>query len=469
MKVFSRCITFYGGFVDKYMGDGIMALFGAKKASEHDTESAIRAALKMQIQLFAYNAYLNKQPGFEQVELGLRIGINTGIVSVGKVGQSREGDFTVYGPEVNLASRMESNAPVNGIMLPAATRKLVDHVFDFIPLGAKQVKGIDTPIECWQPKGLKVQSQPRWQRLNSRFIGRETEMQTLSEAFSRVKTAVGTKRSRIISIEAEAGMGKTRLLYEFRKSVETEAVFISAACNSVSPTPLNLFANLFENYFALRINEAPQEKLNKLERGFAELKATAPEELKAELDDAFAMIAFLLEIKIPDPRVKQGGKDLLQHLMQAAESVLRIILAKAAATGLPIVFVIDDLHWIDESSAAALEHIISHFSQWDQAQLWLLLFRQEYSVPEYLFRSGKFTRIELHPLNEQDIANLILSYSRQLDLSEDTIERVVQLSAGNPFFLEEWCNYIADLAPEDMQDLPVPAILHALILSRLDN
>ncbi|MDD3096137.1 MAG: adenylate/guanylate cyclase domain-containing protein, partial [Candidatus Cloacimonetes bacterium] len=113
MKIFSKCITFYGGFVDKYIGDGIMALFGAKKATEHDTQRCILAAIKMQEQLRLYNSLLVRERGFENLELGLRVGINTGMVSVGKVGQSREGDFTVYGPQVNLASRMESNAPVN--------------------------------------------------------------------------------------------------------------------------------------------------------------------------------------------------------------------------------------------------------------------------------------------------------------------------------------------------------------------
>lgn len=88
MKIFTRCIAFYGGFVDKYMGDGIMALFGAKKATEHDTQRAILSALKMQEQLRLYNSLLAREPGFEHLELGLRIGINTGLVSVGKVGQS---------------------------------------------------------------------------------------------------------------------------------------------------------------------------------------------------------------------------------------------------------------------------------------------------------------------------------------------------------------------------------------------
>jgi len=92
MKIFTRCINFYGGFVDKYIGDGIMALFGAKKATEHDTQRAILSAIKMQEQLRLYNNLLAREPGYEDLVLGLRVGINTGVVSVGKVGQSREGD-----------------------------------------------------------------------------------------------------------------------------------------------------------------------------------------------------------------------------------------------------------------------------------------------------------------------------------------------------------------------------------------
>ena len=158
MKIFTKCIVFYGGVVDKYMGDGIMALFGAKKATEQDTERSIHAALKMQQQLNLYNSLLARQPGFENLSLGLRIGINTGLVSVGKIGQSRGEEFTVYGPQVNLASRMESNAPVNRIMMPAHTKKLVERIFDFEHQGSVQVKGFEEPINAWLVVGAKLES-----------------------------------------------------------------------------------------------------------------------------------------------------------------------------------------------------------------------------------------------------------------------------------------------------------------------
>jgi class 3 adenylate cyclase/tetratricopeptide (TPR) repeat protein len=479
MKVFSRCVTFYGGFVDKYIGDSIMALFGAKKASEQDTERAIRAAFKMQQQMKLYNDYLRRQPGFEEVELNIRIGINTGVVSVGKVGESREGDFTVYGPEVNLASRMESNAPVGGIMVPEPTKKMVEHIFDFNSLGQKSVKGIDAPVSCWQPVGLKLVAAQRWQRSGGSFIGREEELAFLAGALDRIRDeerpgsgfteALPPPRPLLVGINADAGLGKTRLIYEFQRLHETGAVYVKGTCTGISPTPLNLFANLFESWFALRVNEPVEDKRQKLERGFARLAEGCEAETRPGLDDAFPLIAFLLEIRTEDPRLRQTGKDLLQHLMQAVHAVLDGILESSRGLNKPLVFILDDLHWMDDSSSAALEHIINRFAQSDLPTLWILAYRNEFKVPGYLKRMRGFSEIELMPLSGPDIAKLILNYSKQLELSEATIDKVAELSAGNPFYLEEWCNYIADLGDSHLQEIPVPANLNSLILSRLDS
>lgn len=478
MKVFSRCVTFFGGFVDKYIGDSIMALFGAKKATEHDTERAIRAALKMLQQLDLYNDYLRRQPGYEDVELSVRVGINTGLVSVGKVGESREGDFTVYGPEVNLASRMESNAPVGGIMLPASTKRLVEHVFEFDHLGMKTVKGIDTPVDCWQPLRVKTDDEDRLARYSRQFIGRDKEMSALRDALQRSTFTTETDafaaelpppRPVIAGVRADAGLGKSRLVYEFAREAADAAIFINGACNGVSPTPLNLFANLFENHFCLRVSEGMEDKKRKLDTAFASLNRDADDTQRAALTDAYPLISFLLEIRNEDPRLKQAGKDLLQHLMVAVDTVLDAILRCVGRGGKPLVFVLDDMHWLDESSAAALEHIINRFSQSSFPSMWVLLYRPDFTVPGFLSRMRGFFEFELHPLSEAEIDGLIMEYGKHLDLSESTIAKVVHLSAGNPFYLEEWCNYIASLPHTDWADMPVPANLHALILSRLDS
>lgn len=478
LKVFSRCVTFYGGFVDKYIGDAIMALFGAKKASEQDTERAIRAGLKMLEQLKLYNQKLRQQPGYEDVELSVRVGINTGTVSVGRVGESREGDFTVYGPEVNLASRMESNAPVGRIMLPLATKKLVEQIFEFEHLGPRQVKGIDQPVDCWSPLGLKSLEATLAQRYGSSFIGREGELNSLKEALDQIIAQRGMSfpegelpppRPVIIGIRADAGIGKSRLVYEFRRANSDQAEFIVAACDGVSPTPLHLFARLLEQRFGLRTTEAHDEKLAKLQAAYAALYEAADAELSSSLKDAFPLIAWLLEIRVEDERLKQGGKDLLQHLLLAVNTVLEAVMAQCAQAGKPLVLVLDDLHWLDDSSSAALEHLVNRFSQSEMPSLWLLPYRPEFDPPAFLKRMRGFSEIALEPLDEKSITELVLRHTRHLDLSERSIEQVVSLSAGNPFYLEEWCNYVSGLPETDWQDMPVPASLNALILSRLDS
>ncbi|PKL40220.1 MAG: hypothetical protein CVV42_21370, partial [Candidatus Riflebacteria bacterium HGW-Riflebacteria-2] len=358
MKIFSRCISYYGGFVDKYMGDGIMALFGAKQASEQDTERAIMAALKMQQQLKLYNKMLCKQAGFEAVELGLRIGLNTGMVSVGKVGADREGDFTVYGPEVNLASRMESNAPVNGIMLPQSTMKQVTRSFNFEPVGAKSVKGFDEPIECFIVLSPKFEGSLHHRNHSTHFIGREAELAKL-QAFITQSIPLQTP---VVHIKGEAGLGKTRLVYEFERANAELAIFLHGACSAISPAPLNLFSSMLEVYLQIQLNEAPEIKLSKLNTAFVKLTANLNEQDTQELIDIKNLIAFLLEIKLDDPRLKQSGTDLLNHLFIAVETFIRHIAKQAAQAAKPLIIILDDLHWMDEASGRVLENIVNNYS-----------------------------------------------------------------------------------------------------------
>ena len=142
-KVFTSSVEKHGGYVDKYAGDEIMALFGAKVASEVDTHRSISCALDMLDKLDKFNSYIINSPKFnidKENKLSMRIGINTGMVTTGAIGKEREGDYTVYGDSVNLASRMESNAPTNTIMLPEETMTLVNTYFHFKDHGSIEVE-----------------------------------------------------------------------------------------------------------------------------------------------------------------------------------------------------------------------------------------------------------------------------------------------------------------------------------------
>ncbi|MCB5271853.1 MAG: tetratricopeptide repeat protein [Candidatus Cloacimonetes bacterium] len=458
MKIFSRCINFYGGFVDKYMGDGIMALFGAKKATEQDTQRSILAAIKMQEQLALYNKLLTREPGFEGLELGLRIGINTGMVSVGKVGESREGDFTVYGPEVNLASRMESNAPVNRIMLPKSTMQLVADIFDFESQGPVSVKGMDEPIDCWLVIGQKTEARTA---PKSVFIGRDLELKALHEAFAKAKS--GTQ---IVGLKGDAGIGKSRLIQEFTTHAEN-ALILQGACSTISPSPFNLFSKIFENYFQIRHSAPVEQKKAGLNEA---LKALAEESSNPqEILDSLPLIGLLLEIRYPDPRIEQKGKDLLNHCLRAVETVLMALIAKASKAGEGIILILDDIHLVDEPSAQAIDFLLARHEAQNTGILILALYRLDYPILSSITDHPAFQELELTALDQHGIDELLNHYTTDMNLSETTLKLVSELSNGNPFFLEEWCNYIGNLPKTELDEYPVPGNLHALILSRLDN
>lgn len=458
MKIFSRCINFYGGFVDKYMGDGIMALFGAKKATEQDTQRSILAAIKMQEQLKLYNKLLAREAGFENLELGLRIGINTGQVSVGKVGQSREGDFTVYGPEVNLASRMESNAPVNRIMLPKSTMQLVEDIFDFESQGPVSVKGMDEPIDCWLVLGQKTEARTA---PKSVFIGRQEEMKSLISAYHKAKNS-----TQVLGLKGDAGIGKSRLIQEFSAHTEN-ALILQGTCSSISPSPFNLFSKIFENYFQIRHNAHVKQKKARLSEA---LKLLAEESSNPqEILDSLPLIGLLMEIRYPDPRIEQKGKDLLNHLMQAVETVLLAIIAKANKAEQGIILILDDIHLVDEASAQALDFLMAKLQVQKIGILIFALYRLDYDIQTCITAHPTFQELELTALNQADIDELLSHYTADMHLSDLTLKKVSELSNGNPFFLEEWCNFIGNLPKTNLDEYPVPGNLYALILSRLDN
>lgn len=456
MKIFSKCITFYGGFVDKYIGDGIMALFGAKKATEHDTQRCILAAIKMQEQLRLYNSLLVRERGFENLELGLRVGINTGMVSVGKVGQSREGDFTVYGPQVNLASRMESNAPVNRIMLPLHTKQLVDSIFDFEHLGMVSVKGMDEPIDCYLVVGQKTQGQ---HAPKSVFIGREEELHALSEAYKSAQSSF-----QIVGLKGDAGIGKSRLIQEFCAHLDPTDV-LHGVCSSISPSPFNLFTRIFEDQFQLQHNMPTTQKKDILEAAMQTLALKCDD--SEELLDTIPLIGMLLDIRYQDPRIQQKGKDLLNHLLRAIELVFMTLIRNAK--GRTLVLILDDIHLVDEASSLALEHLLGRMDAEEINLLLIALYRLDFSILPGITGHQSFQELEILALDQSRIEELVRHYTKNLHLSDTTLKLVCDLSAGNPFFLEEWCNYIANLPKTELDEYPVPGNLHALILSRLDN
>ncbi len=269
MKIFTRCIVFYGGVVDKYMGDGIMALFVREKPRSK-IQNALSTRQSRCNNSFSFTTPCSlPQPGFETLELGLRIGINTGLVSVGSIGEQRGDEYTVYGPEVNLGSRMESNAPVNRIMMPLGTKKLVDRIFDFDHNGPVTDKGFSAPIDTWLVIGPKQDSSLHRRNQEIRYIGRETGLEFLKSVFNNsMAESFGKREDKIscVSIMGEAGLGKNSMVYEFERAHDEQIRALHGACSAVIPSPLNLFISMFESLFRIQVNEALESRNASLKR-----------------------------------------------------------------------------------------------------------------------------------------------------------------------------------------------------------
>ena len=489
MQLFTSRIKHFGGFIDKYEGDLVMALFGAKVASEQDTERAIEAGLQMLAVLEQFNRAVSQRLGFE-VNISVRIGINTGEVTTGKVGEKREGDFTVYGDAVNLASRIESNAPLNRIMLTKATMQKVLHAFDFEPHGDIQVKGKTESIDAWLVSGSKTERLSRWQVRWTAFVGRELEMARLQQKHEQVVARLeslstpsisSTYKPIVVGLKGEAGMGKSRLIDEFLKQIGAESFYLHGTTPRLVQQAYGLFISMIRRQLGISPLDDQTVARQKLEESLTKLtESLDDDQSRARLQESLPLLGNLLNLPFDDVRLTLPPKDLQPHLQTAIRYFIEACAAKANKSGDPLVVVLEDLHWADSPSLATLEFLLFTLNLEEKRRnselkqiLFLLTYRPEYSPTRGILADSEYEEVELSTLTPELAQALIESIVRgrgSVSVSPETLDLVMERSSGNPFFIEEWASYIAEskvsVAPSS---LPVPSTLQALILARMDQ
>jgi class 3 adenylate cyclase/tetratricopeptide (TPR) repeat protein len=433
----------YGGTVEKFIGDAVMAVFGAPLAHEDDAERAIRAGLR----ILETIGELNEQDA--GLSLQVRIGINTGEAVVALGARPEQGEGIVTGDVVNTASRLQGTAPVGGIAVSEQTYGQTKRIFDYEPLEQVSVKGKAQPLDIWQPLKARARFGSDVMRTHATpLVGRELEKPLLIGTFER---SAQQRSCQLVTIVGEPGVGKSRLCAELFRYIDERPELVTWRQGRCLPYGDGIA------FWALG-------EIVKAECGI--LESDSPEEAGAKLERA-------LPAEDPDlpwlkarlaPLVGSGGEPASQ---EESFTAWRRFLESLAAQG-PTVLVFEDLHWADPALLSFLEHLVD----WAEAVPLLVLCTARLELyerhPSWATGLRNATTINLAPLTTEETARLIGSLLDRAVLPAETQRALLERAGGNPLFTEEFVRLLADRG-ELAETEEVPASVQALIAARLDT
>ena len=441
----------YGGTVDKFTGDGIMAVFGAPAALEDHAKRACLAALGIQEEAKRLAATVKDRDG---VTLQLRVGLNSGQVIAGEIGSGALG-YTAIGEQVGMAQRMEAVAPPGGVMLSASTARLVE---DSVTLGEPElvrVKGADAPVPAHRLLGMA--EEPRGAvRAESDLVGRRWEMSAVEGLLERVIDGHGA----VLGVVGPPGIGKSRLVREATTTAGSRGVevFIAFCESHTSQVPFHVVARLLRAAIGVEGFDGQVARDRVRER----VPDADPEDLLL-LDDLLGIADPHTPLPAIDPDARRRR---LTALLNAA------LLARQT----PAVYVVEDAHWIDEVSESQLAEFLTVIPQ--TPSLLLVTYRPEYRGA--LSRATGAQTIALAPLSDSETTTLI-SALLGADASDGALgKKIAERAAGNPFFAEEMVRDLAErgvlrgqsgayLSTAEVGEVNVPITLQATIAARIDR
>jgi class 3 adenylate cyclase len=461
-EILSAGVHRFGGTVNQYTGDGIMALFGAPLAHEDHAQRACFAALWLRDALRAYTDELRIECG---LGFSVRTGLHSGEVVVGKIGDDLRMDYTAQGHTVNLAARMQQIAEPGHAYLTADTARLVEGYFALRDLGATAVKGVSEPVGVRDLEGmgaLRTRLAVSRARGFSKFVGRSDETALLDSALERSLSGGGLT----VGVVAEAGTGKSRLCFEFLERCRARGltIFETRAVAHGRQIPLLPMLELMRDFFSIEERDSDRVAREKI-AGRLLL-------LDERLADDVPLFFDLLGVPDPDRPAPALDPDEAQRRLFAA--MRGIVLADGAID--PGVVVVEDLHWIDPASDALLAHILEANAA--TRGLVLLNFRPDYEAG--WMRQSWYQQLPLAPLGAEAIRELLESLLGSDSSVAGLADLVEARSAGNPFFIEEIVQELAEAGALEgakgcyrltrpIESLAVPATVQAVLAARIDR
>jgi predicted ATPase/class 3 adenylate cyclase len=448
-----------GGFVARYMGDGVLAYFGYPQAHEHDDERAVRAGL-------ALVEAVPKLITAANAPLRVRVGIATGLVVVGDlVGSGEAQERGIVGDTPNLAARLQSIAEPNTIVIADGTRRLIGNLFELRDLGVRNdLKGIAGPARVWAV--LRANSVgSRFDALHTAgltaLVGREEESELLLRRWSRAKTGEG----QIVLLSGEAGIGKSRLtagLLE-RLSGEPHALLRYFCSPQRTDSPFHPIIGQLERAAGLAYDDTPRARLDKLDAVLAQTSTS--------LSDA-ALFAEMLSLA-------NDGRYPVQELSpeQRRQRTLEVLMSQLAGSARqnPALMIFEDLHWIDPTSLELLGRIVDRIKL--LPVLLIVTFRPEFTAP--WVGQSHVASLTLNRLGVRDAADIVARLAGSKALPADVLAEIVERTDGIPLFVEEMTKAVLEAESEGgarrmvaaipSPALAVPASLHASLMARLDR
>ena len=460
ISAYQRCVANtvgrFGGFVAKYMGDGVLVYFGYPQAHEDDAERAVRAGLGLIAAVSALNA---------AVPLQTRVGVATGLVIVGDlIGSGEARERGIIGETPNLAARLQGIAEPNTVVFADDTRKLLGNLFELQDLGAKDLKGIAGPVQAWS--ALRPASvEGRFEAVHggglTTMVGREEEIELLAQRWARAKRGEG----QVVLLSGEAGIGKSRLTAGLLERVACEPharlrYFCSPQHIDSAFYPI---IGQMERAAGLAHDDAAQAKLDKLDVMLARTSVSR--------QDA-ALFAEMLSLPNDGryPALELTAQQRRQKTMEALSAQM-----EALSRQFPVLVIFEDAHWTDPTTLEFFGRAVDRIT--NLRVLLLVTFRPEFQLP--WIGKSHVTALTLNRLEQRDIAAMIDRVVGNEQLPANIRQDIIERTDGIPLFIEEMTKAVLEAESEDAarrtagkvpaSAFAVPASLHASLMARLDR
>jgi len=447
----------YGGFVAQFSGDGVLVYFGYPAAHENDAERAVRAGLELNDRLMELNASLRTQ---QLPEIAVRIGVHTGLIVIGsEVASGGLQDHSVVGEAANLAARLQAEAPTNSVVVSGETFELISGLFDYEPLGPQRFKGITRAIPVYRITKARVgigRTYDRDRRGAPRFVGRAKPLERVLEVWTEVRE---TSQRKTVLVTGEAGVGKTRLAVEITKHPDVaSANLLQIHCHDIfASTPLYSIGMFVWTQAGLAADDDKTAQAQKLDNFLDGFGLKNPENWDIINGLLEMSLTSTIEASAPTP-----------FLFKRKQFVLLGSIFEQMARKQPTLLWVDDVHWIDPSSAELLQEIVKRLSD---AQILVLLTGRSFPKSPALPDSDEV--IELSALDIDTCLELARTVPGAEELPEDDVARAIEAADGIPLFVEYLVHSLVDQkqqaagAARKRSDLPLT--LAAMMSERLDR